>query len=81
MRRITPLGDRVLVEPIKPATTGLICLSDKATTGLVVATGNRVTQVAVGDRVLLPEYTTAELQQGRKLTLLFHEDELLGVVE
>lgn len=88
LRKLIPLADRVLVKRIEPLTktAGGILLPDSAQTkekeAEVVAVGpgtekNKIT-VAVGDKVLLPEYGGQTVKMGEDEYFLFRNDDILG---
>ena len=92
--KIQPLGDRVLVEPVKEdeVKKGGIIIPDtakeKPMEGLVIAIGKKKDKegkeiafdVKVGDRVLLPKYGGTEVKLDDKEFQLVREDDLLGVI-
>mmetsp|Transcript_16392 Transcript_16392/g.16514 ORF Transcript_16392/g.16514 Transcript_16392/m.16514 type:complete len:101 (+) Transcript_16392:137-439(+) len=95
-RKILPLADRVLVKRFFPATktAGGILLPESATPkhdeGEVLAVGPGITskdgiliapQVAVGDRVLLPEYGGMKLKSEKdEELLLYSSQEILAKI-
>ncbi|KNC48677.1 uncharacterized protein AMSG_00454 [Thecamonas trahens ATCC 50062] len=90
--RIAPLFNRVLIRRSKPAekTVGGILLpesaQDKNNEGEVVAVGpgreERPVAVAVGDKVLLPEYGGSKIGvPGEDDLFLFHDDDILAVIK
>ncbi len=94
--KIKPLGDRVVVEPLKAEekTKGGIVLPDtakeKPQEGKVIAVGEKITdegkkmplQVKVGDRVLYSKYAGTEIttKDGKEL-LILREDDILAIIE
>lgn len=96
LRSLGPLGDRVLVRRgVKETTTAggiILPASDKSKNneGEVVAVGPGVKDVsgtlhainlAVGDKVLLPEYGGTAVKLGEDEMVLFREDDILGKFE
>ena len=94
--KIKPLGDRVLVEPIKEEEVkkGGIIIPDtareKPQEGKVVAvgTGKRDDDgkeipfnVKTGDRVLLPKYGGTEVKIDDKEYIIVREEDILAVIE
>lgn len=94
--KIKPLGDRVLVEPIKEddAVKGGIIIPDSAkekpTTGKVVAVGTGklddagkkiAFNVKAGDKVLMPKYGGTEVKLDGKEFQLIREEDILGIIE
>ena len=93
---LTPIGDRIVVEPSKESETksaGGIFIPDtardKPQTGKVVAVGpGRVTDggkripmsVKSGDKVLFAKYSGTELKQGGVEYLILHEGDVVAVV-
>lgn len=93
---IKPLGDRVLVEPVKEAEQkkGGIIIPDSAKEkpqeGKVVAVGpGKKTEdgkvlpmnVKKGDRVLMPKYGGTEVKIEDKEYQLIREEDILAVIE
>jgi chaperonin GroES len=93
---VKPLGDRVLVEPIKEdeVKKGGIIIPDtakeKPQEGKVVAlgTGKRDEdgklipfEVKKGDRVLISKYGGTEIKIDGKEYLIMREDDILGVID
>jgi chaperonin GroES len=93
IRRLIPLGDRILVRRIEAATktTGGVFLPDatlkKANEGEVVEVGEGFrteagtvlpVNVAIGDKVLLPEYGGTAVSVGDEDMFLFRDSDLLG---
>ncbi len=93
--KIQPLGDRVLVEPLKEGETkkGGIIIPDtakeKPQEGKVIAIGSGKLDdagkkipfnVKVGDKVLLPKYGGTEVKIGDKEYQLVREEDILGII-
>jgi len=94
--KIQPLGDRVLVEPLKEEETrkGGIIIPDtakeKPQQGKVVSVGTGKTDedgkkipftVKKGDKVLMPKYGGTEVKIGEKEYQIMREDDILGIIE
>ncbi len=92
---IQPLGDRVLVEPLKDDETvkGGIIIPDSAKekpqqgkviavgTGKLDDSGNKIPfNVKKGDRVLMPKYGGTEVKIDGKEYQIMREDDILGVI-
>jgi chaperonin GroES len=93
--KIKPLGERVLVEPVKEeeAVKGGIIIPDSAkekpTEGKVIAVGtgkidkegNKIAfNVKVGDIVLMPKYGGTEVKVNGKEYLIMREEDILAIV-
>ena len=93
---LKPLGDRVLVEPVKEKETkkGGIIIPDtakeKPTEGVVRALGTGKTdddgkkipfEVKVGDRVLVSKYGGTEIKLDGKEYKLLNSDDILGIID
>ncbi|KDO28773.1 chaperonin GroS [Saprolegnia parasitica CBS 223.65] len=93
LRKLLPLGNRVLIKKAEPVlkTAGGIYLPDSAKNtqneGEVVAVGPGARNhegtiipmnVAVGDKVLLPEYGGSLLKLGEDEFHLFRDEDILG---
>ena len=94
--KIQPLGDRVLVEPIKEdeVKKGGIIIPDtakeKPQQGKVIAVGSGKLDdngkvipfhVKKGDKVLMPKYGGTEIKIDDKDYLILREEDILGVIE
>lgn len=92
---IQPLGDRVLVEPLKEEATtkGGIIIPDTAKekpqqgkviavgTGKIDDNGNKVPfNVKKGDLVLMPKYGGTEVKVDGKEYQIMREEDILGVI-
>lgn len=93
--KIQPLGDRVLVEPLKEeeSTKGGIIIPDTAKekpqegkviavgTGKLDEKGEKVAfNVKKGDRVLMPKYGGTEVKVDGKEYQILREDDILGII-
>ena len=88
---ITPLADRVLVEPAaaeEKTASGIIIpdtAKEKPQRGVIVAAGNgkkdEPLTVKTGDTVLYGKYAGTEIQMDEQDYLIMREDDVLGVVE
>lgn len=93
--KIQPLGDRVLVEPVKEAEVkkGGIIIPDtakeKPQQGTVIAVGtgkldekgNKIPfNVKKGDKVLMPKYGGTEIKLDGKEYQIMREEDILGVL-
>jgi chaperonin GroES len=94
--KIKPLGDRVLVEPLKEdeVRKGGIIIPDtakeKPQEGKIIAIGTGKLDddgkkipfnVKVGDRVLLPKYGGTEVKIEGKEYQLVREEDILGIIQ
>ena len=94
--KIQPLGDRVLVEPIKEEEVkkGGIIIPDtakeKPQQGRVVAVGTGKLDdqgkkiefnVKKGDKVLMPKYGGTEVKMDGKEYQIMREEDILGIIE
>ena len=94
MKKIKPLGNRVLIQRSKaPTTKGGILLPDSAQEkpkeGVVIAVGpgkiddqgnKEPMQLKVGDKVLFSSYAGTEVKNEGEEMLILSEDEVLGVL-
>lgn len=94
MKKIKPLGNRVLIQRSKAQTTkGGILLPDSAQEkpkeGVVIAVGpgkidehgkQETLQLKVGDRVLFSSYAGTEVKGDNEEMLIMSEDDILGVL-
>lgn len=94
--KIQPLGDRVLVEPIKEdeVKKGGIIIPDtakeKPQQGKVIAIGTGklddsgkpiAFHVKKGDKVLMPKYGGTEVKMDGKDYQILREEDILGIIE
>lgn len=94
MKKIKPLGNRVLIQRSKAQTTkGGILLPDSAQEkpkeGVVIAVGPgkcdedgkiQAMQLKVGDKVLFSSYAGTEVKSDDEDLLILAEDDVLGVL-
>jgi len=93
--KIQPLGDRVLVEPVKEdeVKKGGIIIPDtakeKPQQGKVIAVGSGKLDdngkvipfhVKKGDKILMPKYGGTEIKIDNKDYLILREEDILGVI-
>ncbi len=94
--KIQPLGDRVLVEPVKEEEQkkGGIIIPDTAKekpqqgkviavgTGKIDEKGNKIPfHVKKGDKVLMPKYGGTEVKMNDKEYQIMREEDILGILE
>ncbi len=94
--KIQPLGDRVLVEPVKEEEQkkGGIIIPDtakeKPQEGKVIAVGTGKLDdngklipfhVKKGDKILMPKYGGSEIKINDKEYQLLREDDILGIIQ
>ncbi|HNR93087.1 MAG TPA: co-chaperone GroES [Kiritimatiellia bacterium] len=94
--QIQPLGDRVLVEPLKEneVKKGGIIIPDtakeKPQEGKVIAVGTGKLDdngkvipfnVKKGDRVLMPKYGGTEIKMDDKVYQIMREEDILGILK
>jgi len=94
--KLTPLGSRVVIEPIEQEeiTAGGIVLpetaKEKPQQGMILAVGQgerdedgkRIAMdVAVGDKVLFAKYSGTEIKTDGKKLLILRESDILAIVD
>eukprot|EP00030_Apusomonadida_sp_AF-17_P002010 a2261_514.p3 GENE.a2261_514~~a2261_514.p3 ORF type:complete len:105 (-),score=57.61 a2261_514:44-325(-) len=89
--RIVPLFNRVLVQraKVEAKSVGGILLPEKSVNrnneGTVLAVGpgkdSKPCAVAVGQKVLLPEFGGSKIKVGEEEMFLFHDDDILAIVK
>lgn len=85
---IKPLGKRVLIQEVKQeevTKSGIVlpgtASKEKPITGEVLAIGNEVSEVKVGEKVIYEKYTGTEVKDGDIEYLLIDMKNILAVVE
>lgn len=85
---IKPLGKRVLIQEVKQeevTKSGIVlpgtASKEKPITGEVLAVGNEVSEVKVGEKVIYEKYTGTEVKDGDIEYLLIDMKNILAVVE
>lgn len=85
---IKPLGKRVLIQEVKQeevTKSGIVlpgtASKEKPITGEVLAVGNEVSEVKVGEKVIYEKYTGTEVKDGDVEYLLIDMKNILAVVE
>jgi chaperonin GroES len=88
-KRFRPLGTVMLVrqvDPEKQTPAGLIIIDDVAkkdvpAQGTVLAVGNKVVDIKVGEEIEFGKYAGTEFRLNGETLLLMREDEVLGILE
>lgn len=85
---IKPLGKRVLIQEVKQeevTKSGIVlpgmASKEKPITGEILAIGNEVSEVKVGEKVIYEKYTGTEVKDGDVEYLLIDMKNILAVVE
>lgn len=92
---LKPLGNRVVVEPLKEEVKGGIILpetadKEKAEKGKVIAVGpgklmdngqRAPVEVKVGDKVMFKKYSPDEIKVDGKDYLVLEESDIMGIIE
>ena len=85
---IKPLGKRVLIQEVKQeevTKSGIVlpgtASKEKPITGEILALGNEVSEVKVGEKVIYEKYTGTEVKDGDIEYLLIDMKNILAVVE
>jgi len=84
--KITPLGQRVVVEPKAAEETtasGIIVAAkspDKPMEGTVIAVGPDCKSVKAGDKVIFKQYSPTEFKHEDKEVYLLDEEDLLATI-
>lgn len=87
MKQIIPLGSRVLIQPIaaEQKTEGGIIIPDnsgeKPMHGNVIAIGNDVKSVNVGDVAIYDRYRVMEFEINGEKQLIVKEEDLLAIIK
>lgn len=85
---IKPLGKRVLIQEVKQeevTKSGIVlpgtASKEKPITGEILAIGNEVSEVKVGEKVIYEKYTGTEVKDGDVEYLLIDMKNILAIVE
>lgn len=87
MKKIIPLGNRVLIQPIaaEKKTEGGIIIPDtsgeKPMHGNVIAVGDEVKSVHVGDVAMYDRYRVFEFELNGEKQLMVKEEDLIGIIK
>ena len=87
MKQIIPLGNRVLIQPIaaEKKTEGGIIIpdtsGDKSMHGNVIAVGDEVKSVHVGDVAMYDRYRVFEFELNGEKQLIVKEEDLIGIIK
>jgi chaperonin GroES len=83
---LKPLKNRVLVDPVKIETTspsGLVIpdsAKEKPQEGTVLAIGDEVKIVKVGDRVMYGKFVGFDLKLDGEMRVMINEEDILAIV-
>ena len=85
---IKPLGERILIQEVKQeevTKSGIVlpgtASKEKPIIGEVLAVGNEVSEVKVGEKVIYEKYTGTEVKDGDVEYLLIDMKNILAIVE
>ena len=85
--KIKPIGNRILVEPLKieeKTFSGIILPStgdsNSSNTGVVVALGNIKEEINLGDKVFFKPHSGIEIPDSDKKFLILEIDEILAII-
>lgn len=85
---IKPLGERILIQEVKQeevTKSGIVlpgtASKEKPIIGEVLAVGNEVSEVKVGEKVIYEKYTGTEVKDGDVEYLLIDMKNVLAIVE
>lgn len=85
---IKPIGKRVLIkqtEQEEVTKSGIILTGsetkEQPTTGDVIAVGNGIEEIKVGDKIIYEKYTGTEVKDGDITYLILDIDNILATVE
>ena len=85
---IKPLGKRILIQEVKQeevTKSGIVlpgtASKEKPITGEILARGNEVSEVKVGEKVIYEKYTGTEVKDGDVEYLLIDMKNILAIVE
>lgn len=85
---IKPLGERILIQEVKQeevTKSGIVlpgtASKEKPIIGEVLAVGNDVSEVKVGEKVIYEKYTGTEVKDGDVEYLLIDMKNVLAIVE
>lgn len=79
---LQPLGKRIIIKPIIPEkkTAVILIKEDAPATFSVLAVGDEVKKVAVGDKIFIAAYSTSEIKFEGETFLLVNEDNIIAKV-
>ena len=85
---IKPIGNRILIKPIKvkeKTFSGIILPNTGDTvssnTGIVIATGNIDEKIIVGDTVFFRPHSGIEISNSEKKHLILEVEDILAIIE
>lgn len=87
MKQIIPLGNRVLIQPIaaEKKTEGGIIIpetsGEKSMHGNVIAIGDEVKSVHIGDVAMYDRYRVFEFELNGEKQLIVKEEDLIGIIK
>ena len=78
---LTPIGKRLLIKPVEQKHGILFLTHQKPTQFQIVAIGDQVTKVKLGDIIYLETYCGAELEHENEKYLVVNEDSILAKLD
>ena len=78
---LAPIGKRIIVQPVEVKQTGsLVITGIKPTQFKIIAAGDEVTKVKLGDIVYLGKYSGVEIEHEREVFIVVEEEGVLAKV-
>ncbi len=86
MLDIEPLFSRIIAKRVEVDKIGSIYVPEtansmKATEGEVMAIGDEVSAVKVGDKIFWGKYSGAEIERNKQKYIIMCEDDILGIIK
>lgn len=86
MLDIEPLFSRIIAKRVEVEKVGSIYVPEtatsmKATEGDVVAVGDEVTTVKLGDKIFFGKYSGAEIERSGVKYVIMNEEDVLGIIK
>jgi chaperonin GroES len=78
---LTPIGKRIIVKPVEAKTGALIITTTKPTQFDVLAIGDEVTKVKVGNIIYLEKHYGAEIEHEKEKFLVIEESSILAKLD
>jgi co-chaperonin GroES (HSP10) len=78
---LTPLGKRIIIQPLELPKGSLLITNSKPTQFKIVAIGDETSKVSIGDIVYLDKFAGCEIEHNKEKFIVVEEAQILAKVD